>query len=126
MNMSMRLAAGQAARDVLQRFRWEHQDWQDDQTPLEELAAWLGCEVATFHPNDHPVGTYGFLEPGEQLIWLCRDLSPTLHRFTLAHEVGHVVLHSHIPISHDLPASTLPSSSWLVEGEVSSADLCQV
>ncbi len=29
------------------------------------------------------------------MIWLCRDLPLTLHRFTLAHELGHVILHCH-------------------------------
>src|ERR1700742_1128980 len=115
MDMSMRLAAVQAARDLLRRFRADNPDWLEEQTPVEALAAWLGCEVATFHPDDYPGGTYGFLEPGEQLIWLCRDLPPTLRRFTLAHELGHVLLHSHIPTGHDLPVSSLPRASWLPE-----------
>lgn len=108
MDVPVRVEAVEAAQDLLQRFRAAHPAWQDDQTPLAEIAIWLGCEIATFHPDDHPGGTYGFLEPGEPLIWLCRDLPTTLQRFTLAHELGHVVLHSHLPIGHDLPASLLP------------------
>src|SRR5438874_593082 len=82
-----------AARQLLQGFQEEHPDWFDDRTPVDELVAWLGLHVETFHPNDYPVGTYGFLEPDEDLIWLCRDLPETLRRFTLAHELGHAVLH---------------------------------
>lgn len=107
MDVPVRFEAVEAARDLLRRFRAAHPTWQNDQAPLEEIAGWLGCEIATFHPDDHPGGTYGFLEPGEPLIWLCRDLPATLRRFTLAHELGHVVLHSHLPIGHDLPAGLL-------------------
>lgn len=121
MDISMRTEAVEAARDLLQRFRAAHPSWQNDQTPLEELAGWLGCEIATFHPDDYPSGTYGFLEPGEPLIWLCRDLSPTLRRFTLAHELGHVILHSHIPTGHDLPAHFLAAN----DAGVSPDDPCQ-
>src|SRR6266581_351716 len=86
------LAAG-AARQLLQSFREGYPQWAGDRTPLDELTAWLGLEIATFHPDDYPQGTYGFVEPEENLVWLCRDLSETLRRFTLAHELGHVVLH---------------------------------
>lgn len=126
MDASVRLEAVEAARDLLQRFQAECTTWQDVATPVEEIAAWLGCEIATFHPEDYPSGTYGFLEPGEQLIWLCRDLPATLQRFTLAHELGHVVLHSHIPLGHDLPASSHARSLPLAEPGVSSDDPCQI
>src|SRR5256714_3954230 len=86
-------AAIAAARELLQGYKAEHLGWIDDRTPVGDLVSWLGLEVETFHPNDYPQGTYGFLEPGEDLIWLCRDLSSSLHRFTLAHELGHAILH---------------------------------
>lgn len=107
MDVPVGFEAVEAARDLLRRFQAANPAWQDDQAPLEDIASWLGCELATFHPDDHPGGTYGFLEPGELLIWLCRDLPATLRRFTLAHELGHVVLHSHLPIGHDLPTGLL-------------------
>lgn len=97
MDRSMRLEAVEAARDLLRCFREAYPTWQRDVTPLEQIAAWLGCDVATFHPADYPPGTYGFVDPHEPLIWLCRDLPLTLQRFTLAHELGHVVLHSQMP-----------------------------
>src|SRR5713226_4652161 len=86
-------AAIVAARELLEGYKEKHPGWTDDRTPVGDLVSWLGLEVETFHPNDYPQGTYGFLEPGEDLIWLCRDLSSSLHRFTLAHELGHAVLH---------------------------------
>ncbi len=89
----IRAAAEAAAHQLLLHYKEEHPQWQDDKTPLDSLANWLGIAVETFHPNDYPAGTYGFLEPGEDLIWLCRDLSAPLRRFTLAHELGHAVLH---------------------------------
>ena len=82
-----------AAQDLLRQYRAAHADWTNDKTPIEALVGELGLQIATFHPNDYPPGTYGFLEPYEDLIWLCRDLAPTLRRFTLAHELGHAVLH---------------------------------
>src|SRR6266516_6773678 len=86
------LAAG-AARQLLQNFGESHPQWTDDKIPLDELAVWLGLEITTFDPSDYPKGTYGFLEPAENLIWLCRNLSTGLQRFTLAHELGHAILH---------------------------------
>src|SRR6266550_3987135 len=93
----MRLQAEIAARLLLRDYHNAHPDWTDDQTPVDELVAWLGLHVATFHPTDYAQGTYGFIDPDEDenLIWLCRDLPETLQRFTLAHELGHIILHCH-------------------------------
>jgi ATP-dependent DNA helicase UvrD/PcrA len=116
------LAAG-TAHQLLQSFRENSPWWTDDRTPLDELASWLGLEVTTFHPDDYPQGTYGFLEPGENLVFLCRGLSQALRRFTLAHELGHAVLHRHanhkrFPFSPYLPAAAF-------DQEVSPQDPCQ-
>ena len=89
-------AVREAARQLLSAYRTAAPAWKGEIVPLDALAAWLGLDVATFNPADHPTGTFGFLEPLERLIWLCRDLSPALRRFTLAHELGHAVLHRHI------------------------------
>src|SRR5579871_1502306 len=86
-----RVEVVEAARQVLARFQAEQPEWTDDRTPVDELVAWYGLDVETFHPDDHPKGTYGFLEAGERLIWLCRSLPETFRRFTLAHELGHAV-----------------------------------
>ena len=97
MDNLMRLQAETAARLLLQDYRNTHPDWTDNKTPVDAVATWLGLQVATFHPSDYVEGTYGFIDPDEDenLIWLCRDLSETLHRFTLAHELGHIILHCH-------------------------------
>src|SRR5579863_4832824 len=92
-NTRLREEATLAARDLLQRYKSEHPRWDDDRTPIDDLVSWLDIAVATFHPSDQPAGTYGFLEPNEDLIWLCRNLAETLRRFTLAHELGHAILH---------------------------------
>ena len=52
----------------------------------------LGFAVATFHASAHP-GTLGYLEPGEDLIFLRAGLPELVRRFTLAHELGHALMH---------------------------------
>ena len=93
MDDRIRATAVAAAHNLLVRYKAGHLDWTDDRTPLDDLVSWLGLHIETFHPDDYPQGTYGFLEPGENLIWLCRTLSASLRRFTLAHELGHAILH---------------------------------
>src|SRR6266566_4435567 len=115
--------AAEAAHQLLQNFRESHARWTDDQTPLEELAAWLGLEITTFHPDDYPEGTYGFLEPRDNLIWLHRNLSATLRRFTLAHELGHAVLHRQAGHKHF--SFRPPQSVVVVDQGASREDPCQ-
>ncbi|PZW22547.1 DNA helicase-2/ATP-dependent DNA helicase PcrA [Thermosporothrix hazakensis] len=95
MDNQLHALAEAAARLLLQQFRRENTHWTDDCTPLDDLVEWLDLSVATFYPGDEPEGTYGYVDADEdeQLIWLCRDMPETLRRFTLAHELGHVVLH---------------------------------
>ncbi len=92
--------AAETAHQLLQRFRESNPAWTDDRTPLDDLAAWLDLKITTFHPDDHPEGTYGFLDAGENLIWLRRYLPEGMHRFTLAHEIGHAVLHRQVGHQH--------------------------
>ncbi len=95
MDNRIRATAEAAAHRLLLSFQTEHPEWDQPATALDELAGWLGLQIETFHPADYPDGTYGFMDPDEEenLIWLCRDLPETLRRFTLAHEIGHAVLH---------------------------------
>ncbi len=60
---------------------------------VDGLAAQLGFDVAQFDANMHAPGTLGFLEPGEDLIFLQSGLPEQVRRFTLAHELGHAALH---------------------------------
>lgn len=93
MEERIQFEAREVARLLLRNFRASHPQWQDDCTPLETITRWLDLEVATFHRTDEPEGTYGYLDAQENLIWLRRDLPDTLRRFTLAHELGHAMLH---------------------------------
>src|SRR5450759_3253463 len=74
MDEQIRQAAVAAAHQLLLRYKAAHPGWTDSKTPVDDLVSWLGLHVESFHPNDYPRGTYGFLEPGEDLIWLCRSL----------------------------------------------------
>lgn len=100
MNDRFQEQAVEAALRVLQSFREGNAQWTDDKVPLDDLATSLGLVIATFGPDDYPRGTYGFLEPGENLIWLYRDLKDGIRRFTLAHEIGHAILHRHVDHKH--------------------------
>ncbi len=95
MDNVIRLMVEKAARLLLQKYREAHPEWTSDKTPIDDLTSWLGLYIETFHPADYVAGTFGFMDPdeGENLIWLCRDLRETLRRFTLAHEIGHAILH---------------------------------
>ena len=116
MDDRMRQEAEMAARLLLQYFRKEHPYWRDDKTPVHTIAAWLGMHIANFHVSDHPEGTYGYVDPDldEHLIWLRGDLSELFRRFTLAHELGHVVLHCrrgpHVEAILQEVAASLPLS----------------
>ena len=62
-------------------------------TPVDALAERLSLDVARFHPAGRRAGTLGWLEPGERLIYVREGLAEASRRFTLAHEIGHAVLH---------------------------------
>lgn len=81
-------AASAALAWLRERSRWR----PDTATPVESLARLLGLDVAAFDAALHP-GVWGYLEPGEDLIFLRAGLSEAARRFTLAHEIGHAVLH---------------------------------
>src|SRR5947209_17763507 len=95
MDDSIREQAETAARLLLRHFQLAHPQWSDDRTPVDEIVSWLGLHVTTFYPGDYAPGTYGFIDSDEDegLIWLSRNLSETFRRFTLAHELGHAILH---------------------------------
>ena len=78
-------------------------------TPIDTIVAWQGVAVERFNPVDHPHGTLGWLEPGEDLIWLSMTLAEPVRRFTLAHELGHWVLHRHAGLSASGPLSIAPA-----------------
>ncbi|MGE5333076.1 MAG: UvrD-helicase domain-containing protein, partial [Nitrososphaerota archaeon] len=82
----------QAAAALLRWFEQHIGPWQDDRIPVDALVEAIGLDVARFSAALHP-GTLGYLEPGEELIFLRAGLPEPVRRFTLAHELGHAVLH---------------------------------
>ncbi len=129
MDDQIRQEAVAAARHLLLLYKAEYPTWTDTRTPVDDLVSWAGLQVETFHVKDYPEGTYGFLEPDEDLIWLCRTLPESLRRFTLAHELGHAVLHrdnahrSQLLQESGQAASLPPASQFLPE--LSREDPCQ-
>ncbi|GCE18061.1 UvrD-helicase domain-containing protein [Dictyobacter kobayashii] len=95
MDNALRLTVEAAARLVLEEYRKDNPAWTNDITPIDNLAEWLGLHIGTFNVEDYAQGTYGFMDPDEEedLIWICRTLNETFRRFTLAHEIGHALLH---------------------------------
>ena len=82
----------QAATTLLCWFEQQNGSWNGDRVPVDALVEAIGLDVARFSPALHP-GTLGYLEPGEELIFLRSGLAESARRFTLAHELGHAVLH---------------------------------
>ncbi len=87
-----------AAQQLLASYEAAHQEQSDSlaATPIDVMVDWQGIEVERFNPMDAPPGTLGWLEPGEDLIWLSMSLDEPVRRFTLAHELGHWVLHRRV------------------------------
>jgi superfamily I DNA/RNA helicase/Zn-dependent peptidase ImmA (M78 family) len=84
-----------AAQQLLASYEAAHPEQSDPlaATPIDAVVAWQGVAVERFNPLDAPPGTLGWLEPGEDLIWLSISLDEPVRRFTLAHELGHWLLH---------------------------------
>src|SRR5215472_12838938 len=71
----------EAAR-LLERLRDRAIDTPAQATPVDALAEMLGLDVAPFHPATRRKGTLGWLEPGENLIFLSDGLTEPVRRFT--------------------------------------------
>ena len=89
-------------------------------TPVDSLAHLLGLEVATFDEALHP-GVWGYLEPGEDLVFLRVGLPEAARRFTLAHEIGHAVLHR----ENGLAAGIAGAHTHHIPGGDEPLDACQ-
>lgn len=87
-------------------------------TPLDELAARLGIAVTSFSAEMMP-GALGYLEPGEDLIFMRVGLPDSVRRFTLAHELGHAALHRRAGLAAEIGAA---GGDWTDESEVIGCD----
>ena len=61
--------------------------------PVEEITAGLGAQVALENFKDEISGLL-VRRPGSIIIGVNKSQSPTRRRFTIAHEIGHLVMHS--------------------------------
>lgn len=97
-----------AANNLLGWLR-ERRSWAEDApTPLETLADDLGLVIQSFDPALYP-GVQGFLEPGEDLIFLRAGLPEPVRRFTLAHELGHAALHRRDGLAAEIAQRGVPA-----------------
>lgn len=87
-------------------------------TPVDRLAVRIGLDVATFHPGGRRAETLGWLEPDENLVYLREGLSETAYRFTLAHEIGHALLHRPGGLARLLESGTLATPEGDGDGEL--------
>ncbi|GLK53427.1 ImmA/IrrE family metallo-endopeptidase [Maricaulis virginensis] len=62
-------------------------------TPLARLARKLGIRV-DYTPLDDALSGMAFIKDGQKLVWVNSLHHPNRQRFTLAHEIGHHVLHA--------------------------------
>ena len=103
-----------AATNLLGWLR-ERRAWAEDApTPLEALADDLDLVIQTFDPALYP-GALGFLEPGEDLIFLRAGLPESVRRFTLAHELGHAALHRRDGLAAEIGQRGAPT--WATPNE---------
>ena len=83
----------QVAAQLLRRLRMRPDFDLQRPVDMDLVARELGLDVETFHPATRRTGMLGWLEPGERLVFLRDGLPESTRRFTLAHEIGHFLLH---------------------------------
>ena len=62
--------------------------------PVEHIAQTLGYQVVQFSPSADTEQVLGAVNYEKKTIYINEDDNPLRKMFTLAHEIGHVVLHS--------------------------------
>lgn len=68
--------------------------------PVEEIAISLGADIS-YEPYDGDVSGMLYRTDGKSLIGVNSTHAPTRQRFTVAHEIGHLVLHKGRPMFID-------------------------
>ncbi len=61
--------------------------------PTENIAEHLGYKITGFFPDEALKNVSGIVDHEQKVISLNRTESARRQRFTLAHEIGHIVLH---------------------------------
>lgn len=88
--LESRLVGKQSPRNILEQFGLAEK-WP---VPLEELAAKLGYSSHGFSPSRPDLTEVsGVVDHQKKTIWINSDQALHRQRFTLAHEIAHVVLH---------------------------------
>ena len=62
-------------------------------TPVVKVAEHLGYRVSSFTPSVRTHDVSGAVDHSQKVIYVNRDEPATRNRFTIAHEIGHIVLH---------------------------------
>ena len=62
--------------------------------PLEKVAAHLGYGCVGFNPDENTMNISGVVDYASKRIFVNLSESLNRQRFTIAHEIGHIVLHS--------------------------------
>jgi Zn-dependent peptidase ImmA (M78 family) len=86
--------------------------------PVEKLAKALGVRVE-YNPFDDELSGMAFLRDGKPIIGVNSKHHPNRQRFTIAHELGHIVLHrSHLEtaIMIDKSRNFIPRDPTSAEG----------
>lgn len=69
---------------------------KDRPVSVVEIAEKLGAKVIPSDPEDDDISGMIYHEDGNTIIAVNKTHSPTRQRFTIAHEIGHLILHSEL------------------------------
>lgn len=61
--------------------------------PVEKIVEYLGFECHSFEPDAKTIDIAGAVNHRNKKIFINKSDSPKKQRFTVAHEIGHIVLH---------------------------------
>lgn len=75
--------------------------------PVERLAKEMNVQVVQVETEDDDLSGFLFRDPatGKSVIGVNKDHSKTRQRFTIAHEIGHLILHSFEDLHYDRKGS---------------------
>ena len=84
-------AARERARELLAEFKV-----QSAPVPIERIVRGVGA-VIEFGPLDGELSGMAFIKDGRPIIGVNALHAPNRQRFTIAHELGHILLHEEKP-----------------------------